>query len=345
MLFLLEDIGDGISLKGIDEVDVGKVPPRPCVPRLYGVTKTHGDRRFAIAVKTITGGERPQRKRAAELKMKRTRNLKKRVERASACLAFVLPRIKREGGSDLDIEEAERLFKELLPGVKEAFGWPRQNPVGCSYQVNRDVIESATTDQGRTLVGLEVRYGIILSDRLRLIEARLKHDLPEEAEGILQALRNTATRDHLAVISMTADRRDETRLTIVDQGKNSLEMPAWKLLDLLNNPDMARKLFTITEDSLRERYPEVVCNLDKLGDLVAKFNPLESSLEVIIVASQEKKSNRSVPVSRQVIFYLDQDYLACLWFVLKRLTEDRQRYREALEKAEAHIDIDPFLLR
>ena len=325
--------------------EVGRIYPKRIDPRWLEIPKTGGD--FVVAAKTIRGGEPEQRKRAEELKAKRSRNLTTRVERASVYLARMLPRLTNEDGEKtLNMEEAERRLKSVLPEVKAVFGWPSENPVESSYRINEVVMKAASGDIARKNLEREIPHGIILPARLKLIAERLRLDLKDEAEPILEVLEQTASRDHLALISISADRDGETRVLLVDEAKNRLEIPAWKLVDLLANPGAARRLYVFPRDYQQERYPEVVFNEERTGDLIAKYLPEESSLRVMVVAvSKDPGNHKARAASRPVTFYLDQDYLACLWLVLRRVTEDRQRYRELMERAEAQTDFDPFSLR
>lgn len=130
---------------------------------------------------------------------------------------------------------------------------------------------------------------------------------------------------------------------MTDEDKNRLLIPAWKLVDLLEHPGVARKLYVFPADYARDRYPEVLFNEEIKGDLVGKYDPAESTLRVLVVAVNEAAfSRRADPASRPVTFFLDQDYLVCLWLVLRRIIGDRRRYEELLEKAEAQTQIDPF---
>jgi hypothetical protein len=57
------------------------------------------------------------------------------------------------------------------------------------------------------------------------------------------------------------------------------------------------------------------------------------------IAHVLEKGNR---VNDRSQFYLEREYLACLFMVLARLREDREQITRLLENAEATETFDPF---
>jgi len=344
MIYLFEPLAEDFSIRAIDEPNVGKRYPKRV--SLFGKksSKLGSDQTFIICAQCIAGGELPQRKLATGLINKRSRNLTTNVEITRDYLATMLPSITTtKGKKSMDIIHAEQELNICLPPIKQTLGWPEINPVEFSFRITQAVLNATDDPLRRKAIEAEIPCGIIFLQRLERIIDRWKGDFGDQADPIIDALRATANRDHLSLISLAANHRDQPRLLIVDEAKNRLVIPAWKFVDLLANPDLTRRLYTFTAEYQRERYPEVVFNNESSGDLVAKFEPSDSSLRVMTVTGNNK-DQRSIANSRIVTFYLDQDYVVCLWLVLNRLISDRMRFDALLEQAEAQTELDPFKL-
>ena len=173
----------------------------------------------------------------------------------------------------MKIEAARALLYDALPEVKARLEWPTLNPVEWSHRITDEVMEAAKTKAGRAFLEREIPHGIIFSERLNLIEERLKLDHSDESKPIIKALNETRSRDHLALISLAATNMGEARVLIVDDAKNRLEMPAWKLVDLLDHAGSSRKLYSFPGDHYREKSPTVVFNQDQTGQPVHPSPP------------------------------------------------------------------------
>jgi hypothetical protein len=219
---------------------------------------------------------------------------------------------------------------------------PVSNPVEVSYEITDTVLDAAKDAKSRAMLSREIPHGIIFPERLKLIKQRFGDELADKATAILKALRDTANRRHLALMTLGGGRQGEPRVSIVDEGKNRLEVPGWKLLDLLDNSNQSRRLFTFPADHMTDKYPEVVFNSASVGDLVAKYRAEESVLEVINIMPPGKKGGKAEKQGGIVKFYLDQNYLICLWIVLARTASDLRRYNDLFKVAEAQLDYDPL---
>lgn len=342
-LYLFMNGEEGIYLRRIIPANTDGLQGKRCDPRWFELAEQGGDLHFVIASRIIATGELRQRKRAAEIKQKRSRNLLTDVEFTFVYLARTLPRMTDEdGGVQLNIEEAMALLVETLGPVKEKLGMPKDNPVEKSYEITEKVRDVAKSAESRVMLTREIPHGIIFPERLKLIEDRFVLDLGDDAAPILQALQETANRRHLALITLGGGRSGEPRISIVDEAKNRLEMPDWKLLDLLEHSNQSRRIYTFPANHLADKYPEVIFNSGSVGDLVAKYRPAESVLEVINVIPPKQKGAKSDKQGGITKFYLDQDYLACLWIVLARTASDLRRYNDLFKVAEAQLDYDPL---
>lgn len=343
MLYLIEHGEEGVYLRQFDPDRVGGERGKRVDPRWLELQPGDDDNSFVVAARTIAGGEIKQRVRATELAKRRSRNLLTDVEYPFVVLAQTLPRQTDEnGGVRLNIEKAQALLGEALGPVKRMLGMPEINPVEESFEITDVVMDAAGSGRGREMLSREVPHGIIFPERLKLMEDRFSQELGDDAMPVIHALRDTANRRHLALITLDGDRRGEVRVTMIDEAKNRLVMPEWKLLDLLSHPDQSRKLYTFPAGYAGEKYPEVVFNGVTSHDLVGKYRPAESRLEVVNIVPPKMSGGRPEKQGGVVTFYLDQDYLACLWIVLARVAADQRRYNDLFKEAEARVDYDPL---
>ncbi len=343
ILYLFQDGEAGFYLRKIVPENRDGLKGIRREPRWLELNNQGSDLSFVVACRTLAKGEIRQRKRAAEIKSKRSRNLLTDVEPAFVYLAQTLPHLTDEdGGVQLNIEEAMVLLVNALGPIKEQLGMPAKNPVAVSYEITDGVLDTAKDAKSRALLSREIPHGLIFPERLKLLEDRFANDLGDKAAPILKALRDTANSRHLALMTLGGGRFGEPRVSIVDEGKNRLEMPDWKLLDLLDNPDQSRRLYTFPVDHQTDKYPEVVFNGCYNGDVAAKYRPLESVLEVINIKPPKNKGDKLEKQGSVVKFYLDQDYLTCLWIFLARNASDLRRYNDLFKVAEAQLDYDPL---
>jgi len=343
MLYQFVNGEGGVYLRQFEAADIGNKWGKRIDPRWLEIKPGSDDISFVVAARTIAGGEVRQRVRATELKAKRSRNLSTDVECPFVYLARTLPQLTDEdGGVHMNIEEAQALLAEALGPVKKLLGMPEVNPVEEAFEITDVVEDAAVNEKARAMLSREVPHGIIFPERLKLIEERFTHELGDEAAPVLKALRATSNRRHLALITLGGDRRGEARVTIIDEDKNRLEVPDWKLLDLLSHPDQSRKLYTFPAGYASEKYPEVIFNGATTHDLVGKYRPAESRLEVVNIVPPKQSGGKPDKQGGVVTFYLDQDYLACLWIVLARAAADQRRYNDLFKEAEARVDYDPL---
>lgn len=343
ILYLFQDGEAGFYLRKIVPENRDGLKGIRREPRWLELDNQGSDLSFVVACRTLAKGEIRQRKRAAEIKSKRSRNLLTDVEPAFVYLAQTLPRLTDEdGGVQLNIEEAMVLLVNALGPIKEQLGMPAKNPVAVSYEITDGVLDTAKDAKSRALLSREIPHGLIFPDRLKLLEDRFVNELGDKAAPILQALRDTANSRHLALMTLGGGRLGEPRISIVDEEKNRLEIPDWKLLDLLDHSNESRLVYTFPVDHLTDKYPEVVFNNSSVGDLVVKYRPLESVLELVNVIPPKKKGGKVDKQGGIVKFYLDQDYLTCLWIFLARNARDLRRYNDLFKVAEAQLDYDPL---
>jgi|GEM_PF-5328318 len=329
MLYLLNDMPLDLSVRVIDPREVGnKYPQRFNIARM-DIPHECEERRFVAALKIIKGGEAQHRKRIEEILKKRSRNLKTAV---GSRLDYLNGQM---GGREMkyDNEALEKLLTDAFQPLRAELGWPEKNTTTWAYQITERAIDAATSDKAKGTLRQTVPFGILFQYDLNRLEERLKVDAPDDVKNVMKVVRGTVSRDHLALISLTANGEGELVVKIVNDDKKRLFMPAWKLVDLIEHAGATRKVFTFPEYYNRERNPAVVFNQEAVGDVVGEFDPAQGLLTVMTFQGSAKK-----PTSGRTEFYLDPDYLLALWVVLKRTREDSRRYQELLEMAEAEID-------
>jgi hypothetical protein len=342
-IYLIENGKGGVSLRCFEPASVGCGWGKRIDPRWLELKPGSDDVPFVVAARTIAGAEVKQRVHAAELLAKRSRNLTTEVEYPFVVLARTFHRrTDVAGGVHMNIEEAQALLKDALGPVKKMLGMPEVNPVEEAFEITDVVMDAAVSERAKAMLSREMPHGVIFPQRLKLIEDRFSNELGAESAPVIQALKDTVNRRHLALITLGGDRRGEARVTIIDETKNRLEVPAWKLLDMLDHPGLSRKLYTFPAGYASERYPEVVFNGVTSHDLVGKYRPDESRLEVVNIVPPKQVGARADKQGGIVTFYLDQDYLACLWIVLARVAADQRRYDDLFKEAEARVDYDPL---
>ena len=72
------------------------------------------------------------------------------------------------------------------------------------------------------------------------------------------------------------------------------------------------------------------------GKVFGRYEAKQSRLHVALI------SNKKPPVEKRSAFILDQDYLMCLYVVIKRLREDSEAYQRLQQQALVTTGDHPF---
>jgi len=230
----------------------------------------------------------------------------------------------------------QKQLGELIRTAREQVSWEGEIPSRWSYVVTEDVLDDAEdshcADYFEPLAGQR-----FFEHDLQKIEADVSERYSAVAQGTLEVLRRTKSDEHLSMISLAADEQGALYVTLVDPKGHHLKVEASRFVEMVDSHDQPRRLHVFPPRGYRQPVP-FAFNDNTEGEIVGKFMPETMKFDVVCCQVQGQYSN----VHDRALFYVDAEYLLCLWVVLCRLEQDKTKYTQMKSMAEATIAFDPF---
>jgi hypothetical protein len=298
------------------------------------------DRAFMVAAAVVNIGERTQRRTVERKITKGTRNITNRGCRSARYLGLAQnPEMmasddrKEKRGM---LKKCQEQLNEVVVNARTSMGWEEESPSRWSYVITEDVLDEAE-DAGCEAYFENISGQRFFAEDLNKIEVAVKGLCPESSMEVIQVLRRTKTDEHLSMISLKADENGGLFITVVDPKGHYLTVEADRFVEMLNADNQSRRLHVFP--SRGHRQPVTFAfNENTEGEIIGKFMPEVMKLDVVCCQGQGQYSN----VHDRSWFYLDPEYLMCMWVVLCRLGDDRDRYKQQKSMAEARVEFDPF---
>lgn len=305
-----------------------------------GVGGGGGD--FIVAAGVVQQGERLYRLRIRRKLKKGTRNITNIIGQSAVLLGWAMEPKRmasdKPEGVKAVVKEMERKLDGVLTGIREELQVCDRLSFPFSYVVDEDVMEKAR-ETGCADYFADIEGQRILSHRFDIIADAIRKKYPDAAKKVLGALISTQNQDHLSMISLESGKEGGLFVTFVDPDGHHLKVEAKRVVEMVRGSGETKRLFvfpkqgdrTVIESSFNDR---------KEGEVYGKITMNPMVLEVACCTGTGGVRN----VVDKAIFYLDPEYLLCLWSVLKRIDADEQRYRQLKAQAEMHTEFDPFFI-
>lgn len=236
-------------------------------------------------------------------------------------------------------------FKEMLDeafiDLKKKLGITEQKDFEFSYTLSDDVLAHAESSD--TLQYLEQKQAQQSQSYLSIkqfenICSDLEQRYPEEAERIIAHFKETKSRDHIAAISLTTE-YGQTFISIASAENQYVKMEGWKFIRLIEDHDTTLRLHEFQKRRGNQPADPFEFNMNTEGIVVGQFNLTESCIH-INCADKDKPQTQ---VHDNSTFNVDTSYILCLYTILKRLREDKERFDRLEEKAKTTPSLyDPF---
>ena len=242
-----------------------------------------------------------------------------------------------------DSHVSNRQLSEMLDGafsrVKEQLGLPATDPVEYSYVVTDTVLATAKSEPSKNYLKKLRTQPLLFPRDLKVIEAKLKAEFPDEADDIIKAIYDTQSREHVAALSLSTE-GDQTFLSIANTHRQYVKMESWKFIALVERAEEVLNLQELAKPKYGEPPSPFQFNNFKDGIVVGKLIPRESALEIACLDEKTKA------VQCKAKFHLDSTYMLCIYTTLKRLQDDKIRFTALMEQAKVLIALtkDPFVI-
>ncbi len=293
---------------------------------------------FVFAYAAVSSGERFQRVTIRRKVDRKTRNIKLRVEPAAQFLNFLLKEAKQNWSK----EERRRKMKVLDDEFAEAMGFMRQKlglggakPPSFTYRVTDDAAAATGDMELQKILRTKVTEGSLSEKQRYQLKRFLEEGYPLDAEAVMTAVRATQSREHISAISLKSI-DGKQQVTIVNAEGQRLTILEHKFRDLLKHPDSDRLLHKYTWQDSKSREVDFVFSGEPEGIVVARLNTASCVLDVLRL---DEASRTHYDRAR---FVLDLDYVCCLYIVLQRIRDDRERYDRLLEQSDASVGFESF---
>ncbi len=298
------------------------------------------DHDFFIAAALLQEGERLQRGVIGRKLKKGTRNIRNKtgcpVRLLGLAMEPELMATKNRKGKNRVLRELKEELHGIMQRTSEKVGLKGGLPSTDSYVITDDVMDVAV-DSGCADYFTEIEGQRFLPMDLVKIESAVRSEYPDAADAVITALHETKNQDHLSMISLEPSKEGGLFVTVVDPKGHHLKVEAKQFVEMINGWGESKRLFVIPKPGGREVF-ESIFNDRKEGEVIGKISTEPMMLEVACCVGNGSILN-VVDKSR---FYIDPEYLLCLWMILNRIATDEQLYRQLKAKAETFTDFDPF---
>lgn len=345
---------DVITVPSVDTPPVRKILSLTRIREQLAQLDGHDDedarhrRAFLCAVGILHSGERHQRHLQQRKTATGTRNIRLVIRQTAEFLEQTLSpesigrgSNKRTKSEQMRIEELTTLIHEIFAPIKQRLGLPLETPMMYSYVIPEAVINRASEGCRSYLARIKTRQPLTMP-AYHQVCTKLRRDFAQDAEGIIEGMERG--REHLSAISMNST-DGQMIVSIVNQRGDMVSMEGWKLLRLIDEHDTALELGTLDRRGNWEPKPILAFNNNTSGAIIALYTGNDSTLQVICrqdTVTNSGGSRKGIP--DKAVFILDQDYLVSVYVAIAQLKNDKKRFEELREAAEARkaVNIEDF---
>ncbi len=308
-------------------------------------TLSSANRSIFLAALALSSGEAHQRRGQQRITTSGTRNIVLRPRTVAEYIEETKDpkgaRDKREkrkqdpGHINMEFFRITQLISSLLPPIKMHLNLPEKNPSEYTYTITEKVIEAVTSEECKSYLR-KIKVGRLLTLYMyEKVKKRVQTEYPDDFDSLVKVIDKTASRDHLAAVSL-ANQENQLLVSIVNVQGDMVTMEEWKFLKLVKEHGEFLSLGELDRRGGWLTEPLLKFNTNKVGDIVAIYTAKDSTLHVVCqreVATNQRNTRKETPDRAE--FVIDQDYLACLYLTISQLRKDKKRFERLREKAEA----------
>ena len=298
---------------------------------------------FWLVIVLLTSGERHHRYLVQRKLTRGTRNIRMPIRSITAYVEETLypehAEKRRKGNlrtkkEQMRYDELTKLIRETLAPIKAKLGLPADDPVMYSYTAP-DRYDVKVGDECLAYLRRLKPQGILTEHLFKKVCAKLEADFPDDAKKVIAAMFGTQSREHLSAISLTS-KGGQLVVSIVNQRGDLVSMEGWKLLRLIDEHDTCLTLGSLDRQGAWQPEPVLELSKNKSGELIGIYTSEDSTLHVVcrqVTTNNQGKVRTATP--DRAAFMLDQSYLVSLYVAITQLKEDKKRFEELREQAEA----------
>lgn len=302
---------------------------------------------FYLSCLILTIAEGPQRKLLKRKSNPRLTNIELVTEPTAKYLKKALEQINKPYKNKASImtekiktpriKELESIIDKSLTEIRQKLGFPEVPPLESTYKITPEIVGKINNPKCVNYLNKLDEIDYIFPDILEVICKDLEKDFPNEAEKVISELKETKSRDHLAVFSISTE-NDQIYISIVNEKGQHVKMEDWNFIRLVENTDVAFRLHEFVYRKSSSYVEPFTFNNNKTGCVVAKMKASNSCLQIACLSMPDERA------SDNAAFFFDTTYIICLYIALKRLEADKERFNKLFHKSITFKPInDPFV--
>ncbi len=331
--FMLESV---VSVPEEDVCRCSALHSRRIANRLLEVNNTD-DLDLWYATAAIHEKEKINRNSIIRKNAAKSRNINLDVGQGVPESVYGLLRTANKAGKvfDVDYENLKKNLTEVFAPACELLGLVGGKDNLMTVRVTDEVVAATANIQLQSKLRYWLTQGDLFSQQVSKVQFLLEQEFPDQAQPVMAALKKTESQKHLSAISLDVH-EGQTWVSLVNDDGDHMKLEGYKFLGLLENPSTGRLLHKFEIRKWQSSNELFVFKDYREGRVSGRFLPEQCKVEVAHILD---KGDR---VNVRSWFYLEKEYLACLFVVLKRLREDREWVARLLEDADATETFDPF---
>lgn len=302
-----------------------------------GIQESQGgpEEAFWLAIASINEKEKFNRESMIKKLTPGSRNIRLDVGPGVAESVYeLLCAVAKRKETNVKFSEVRDRVADALKPACNVLGYGRTADL-LTYRVTEEVVAATANQELQKKLRYWLTQGDMSSQQVGELQGQLVQEFTEDADVVISALKATGSQDHLSAIAMDV-LEEKVWVSVVNGEGDHLKVEAYKFLGLLENPRTGRLLHEFDSRKWQSTSEPFVFKDHREGQVSGCFVPENCELEVAHVLNKGKR------VNDRGRFYLEREYLACLYLVLARLREDREQITRLLENAEGTLSFDPF---
>jgi hypothetical protein len=296
----------------------------------------NGEAAFLMACQVLHHSTPKTRDLIEVLLQKHTRNIKLGNDRIGKHLVNANKKYIKEIGLDMSsLRILPEIMAVAMAPIKNALGIPIKDPADHFYLIDTVVLGATHNTDLRRYLERKSVLGPVSPQAFDEITAEIFERWSDEYESVFNSLKETKTREVISLIDLS-DVEGQRIVMIVNGDSELLQFEDWRLPLLIEQHDREIMLgefpkFNEKKDGHYLKYNEL-----ESGKVVGRYDAKNSCLHVACF------STKKPPLVKRSTFILDQDFLMCLYVVIKGLREGQEEYQRLLQQALVATGDHPF---
>lgn len=293
------------------------------------------DNAFYLSCIILTSAEYTHKRLIRRIVQPNTRNIKSRTVTTSMYLQNAMKSLKEYPNNkdskmmdEIHIpkpKELQHLLEKTFKGLRNELGYSENIIHDYTYLITTEVKAAANDEDCLKYLKQRGTDRYLSFSEFEKICQTLKEKYPNDAKEVINVLKKTKNRDHLAVLSISIE-SETIYISMVNEQKKHLRLEGEKFIQLIESPDENWLLHQYKDERLRQYSGMFKFSNNEEGEVLGQFSRKNFCLKIIC--------HKGAMLHDHAFFYLDFSYALCLYLTLQRFKEDKIRFSQLMDTAE-----------